>query len=263
MERNIALVLEYDGTRYSGWQIQENAITVQGYVQKALHTLTGEEISVNGCSRTDAGVHAAGYVLNFLTMATIPADKFALALNAFLPEDITAIDSYEVPADFHARFCAKRKTYRYLFYPASRPSALLSKRAWHVRSVDFDPADRDLWQEAAGRMHQAAQHFTGTHDFSAFRAVGSHVKTTVRTIYDAKVYLLPPDFITGHPIFCFEVTGDGFLYNMVRIMTGTLKDVMTGKIEPAEIPMILDSCKREAAGATAPPEGLYLYKVEY
>ncbi len=263
MERNIALVLEYDGTRYSGWQIQENAITVQGCVQKALQALTGEEIAVNGCSRTDAGVHAAGYVLNFLTEATIPGDKFALALNAFLPEDITAIDSYEVPADFHARFCAKRKTYRYLFYPASRPSALLSKRVWHIRSVDFDPADGAVWQDAVGKMNQAAKLFTGTHDFSAFRAMGSHVKTTVRTIYDAKVYLLPPDFITGHPVFCFEVTGDGFLYNMVRIMTGTLKDVMMGKIKPDQIASILASCKREEAGATAPPEGLYLYKVEY
>ena len=263
MERNIALILEYDGTRYSGWQIQENAITVQGCVEKALYDLTGEAIGVNGCSRTDAGVHAAGYVLNFVTKATIPGDKFALALNAFLPEDIAALDSYEVAADFHARFCAKRKTYRYLFYPASRPSALLSKRAWHIRSVDFEQADEAVWQAVAGKMHQAAQHFTGTHDFSAFRAMGSHVKTTVRTIYDAKVYLLPPDFITGRPVFCFEVTGDGFLYNMVRIMTGTLKDVMTGKIEPEEITKILASGQREAAGATAPPEGLYLYRVEY
>ncbi|MBR5280678.1 MAG: tRNA pseudouridine(38-40) synthase TruA, partial [Clostridia bacterium] len=153
MERNIALVLEYDGTRYSGWQIQENAVTIQGCVEKALHTLTGEDISVNGCSRTDAGVHAAGYVLNFATAATIPADKCALAVNAFLPEDITALSSYEVAADFHARFCAKRKTYRYLFYPASRPSALLSKRAWHIRSVDFDPEDEVLWQSAAGKMN--------------------------------------------------------------------------------------------------------------
>lgn len=263
MKRNIALVLEYDGTRYSGWQIQENASTVQGCVQKALYDLTGETIPVNGCSRTDAGVHASGYVLNFVTNATIPADKFALALNAFLPEDITAIASYEVSADFHARFCAKRKTYRYLFYPASRPSALLSKRAWHIRCVDFDTENEAVWQAAAGKMDCAAHFFVGTHDFSAFRAVGSHVKTTVRTIYDAKVYLLPPDFITGHRVFCFEVTGDGFLYNMVRIMTGTLKDVMIGKIAPEQIANILASCKREEAGATAPPEGLYLYRVEY
>ncbi len=263
MGRNIALILEYDGTQYSGWQIQENAITVQGCVQKALRALTGEEISVNGCSRTDAGVHAAGYVLNFVTQSTVPAEKFALALNAFLPEDITALTSYEVAADFHARFCAKKKTYRYLFYPASRPSALLSKRAWHVRSTDFDDVEEGVWLDAAGKMNLAAQSFIGTHDFSAFRAVGSHVTTTVRTIFDAKVYLLPNDFVTGRRVFCFEVTGDGFLYNMVRIMTGTLKDVMTGKVEPARIAGILASGRRKEAGVTAPPEGLYLYRVEY
>ena len=263
MSRNILLEIEYDGTNYSGWQIQENSVTVQGCVEKGLRELTGETISVNGCSRTDAGVHAHGYVMNFMTTSTIPGEKFSLALNAFLPVDITATRSEDVPEAFHARFAAKRKTYRYLFYPSDRPSALLSKRAWHIRTTDFVCKRDEAWQEAARRMDTAAKYFVGTHDFSAFRALGSHVKTTVRTIFDAKVYLLPEDFITGNRVFCFEVTGDGFLYNMVRIMTGTLRDVMMGKRDPAEIQAILTSKARENAGATAPPEGLYLYRVEY
>ncbi len=263
MGRNILLEIEYDGTQYSGWQIQENSITVQGCIEKGLCALTGETISVNGCSRTDAGVHAHGYVLNFYTDSTIPEDKFALALNAFLPDDITAIASRQMPENFHARFDAKRKTYRYLFYPSDRPSALLSKRAWHVRTTDFNDKSMESWQEAALRMSEAAGYFVGTHDFSAFRALGSHVKTTVRTIFDAKVYLLPDDFVTGRRLFCFEVTGDGFLYNMVRIMAGTLRDVLLDKRNPEEIKTILASKERANAGATAPPEGLYLYKVEY
>lgn len=263
MGRNILLEIEYDGTKYSGWQIQENGITVQGCVEKGLYALTGEVISVNGCSRTDAGVHAHGYVLNFRTESTIPAHRFSFALNAFLPEDITAIRSIQVSDEFHARFDAKRKTYRYLFYPSGRPSALLSKRAWHVRTADFAQASEEDWVNAAARMDRGAKFFVGTHDFSAFRALGSHVKTTVRTIFDAKVYLLPEDFITGQRLFCFEVTGDGFLYNMVRIMTGTLRDVMMGKLQSEDIEGILTSKARENAGATAPPEGLYLYRVEY
>lgn len=263
MGRNILLEIEYDGTNYSGWQIQENSVTVQGCVERGLKELTGTTISVNGCSRTDAGVHAHGYVMNFHTDSTIPPDKFSLALNAFLPSDITAIRSAEMPGDFHARFDAKRKTYRYLFYPSDRPSALLSKRAWHIRTADFTCATEQRWQASAARMDEAAKRFVGTHDFSAFRALGSHVKTTVRTIFDAKVYLLPEDFITGQRVFCFEVTGDGFLYNMVRIMTGTLRDVLLGKRDPAEVASILASKARENAGVTAPPEGLYLYRVEY
>ncbi len=260
---NIALVIEYDGTGYSGWQIQENAPTVQACIQKGLQDLTGEAISVNGCSRTDAGVHAHGFVLNFQTATTIPPEKVALALNAFLPDDITAVQSYAVAPDFHARFDAKKKTYRYLFYPSQRPSALLSKRAWHVRTPDFDGVTEEQWQSAVARMHEASSYFVGTHDFTAFRAVGSHVQTTVRTIFDAKVFLLPEDFITGQRLFCFEVTGDGFLYNMVRIMAGTLKEVMLGKQSPDVLPEIIESNVRQRAGMTAPPEGLYLYQVTY
>lgn len=263
MTRNIALVIEYDGTAYSGWQIQENALTIQACIQRGLRELTGEDITVNGCSRTDAGVHAHGFVLNFMTNATIPADKFSLALNAFLPEDIAACVSYEVPKAFHARFDAKRKTYRYLFYPANRPSAILAKRAWHIRTVDFEQATQETWEETRARMDRAAKFFEGTHDFTAFRAIGSHVQTTERTIFKAGVHLLPADFVTGQRLFCFEVTGDGFLYNMVRIMTGTLRDVMMGKRQPEEIREILASKARENAGVTAPPHGLYLQQVEY
>lgn len=243
--RNIKLTIEYDGTAYHGWQSQTNAIAVQDIVTAAVNKLTGESCSITGSSRTDTGVHAIGFVGNFFTEAAIPADKFAFALNTILPEDITIKKSEEVSRDFHARFSANGKTYRYLIYNSTFPSALLRHRAFHV----FYPLDVDA-------MNRAASHFTGTHDFIAFSAAGGSVKTTVRTITRAEV-------VRKGELIEFTVTGDGFLYNMVRIIAGTLVEVGFGKISPDAISEIIAGLDRRKAGRTAPANGLYLVEVYY
>ncbi|MEN6313533.1 MAG: tRNA pseudouridine(38-40) synthase TruA [Clostridiaceae bacterium] len=243
--RNIKLTIEYDGTAYHGWQSQINATAVQDVVASAVSSLTGENCSVTGSSRTDTGVHALGQVCNFHTNSPIPADKFAYALNTLLPEDIVIRKSEDVPDGFHARFSARGKKYRYLFYNSVFPSALLRNRAFHV----YYPLD-------IAAMHKAAGCFTGTHDFAAFSAAGGSVKTTVRTITEAAV--VRDDELVG-----FTVAGDGFLYNMVRIIAGTLVEVGFGRIKADDIPEIIDSCDRKRAGRTAPAHGLYLVEVYY
>ncbi|HEX2946009.1 MAG TPA: tRNA pseudouridine(38-40) synthase TruA [Clostridia bacterium] len=289
--RNIRLILEYDGTAYHGWQSQTNASTVQDTVTAAVKSLTGENCSLIGSSRTDTGVHALGYVCNFSTASAIPADKFSFALNTLLPDDITVRRSEEVPCDFHSRFDAAGKTYRYMIYNSVFPSALLRNRAYHV----YYPLDTDA-------MNRAAQHLTGTHDFLAFSAAGGSVKTTVRTIAQARVsiagqacelpheqsyqpYAQPkersyqppyerdivaPDLRSGSGLDLqsgrlieFTITGNGFLYNMVRIIAGTLIEVGFGKLKPEDIPVIIESLDRRKAGRTAPAHGLYLVGVYY
>lgn len=243
--RNIKLTIEYDGTAYHGWQSQVNAAAVQDIVTKAVGKLTGECSSITGSSRTDTGVHALGQVCNFLTESTIPADKFAFALNTLLPEDITVQKSEEVSADFHSRFSTRGKKYRYLFYNSVFPSALLRNRAYHV----FYPLNVDA-------MEQAARHFVGTHDFAAFCATGSSVKTTVRTITEASV-------MENGRLVEFSIAGDGFLYNMVRIIAGTLVEVGFGRVKPDAVPDIIAGLDRKKAGRTAPAHGLYLVEVYY
>jgi tRNA pseudouridine38-40 synthase len=247
--RNIKLTIEYDGTNYHGWQSQINAIAVQDVVARAANKLTGEEFSVTGASRTDVGVHALGQVANFHTKSGIPADRFSYALNSCLPEDIIIRNSIEVDEDFHSRFSAVGKKYRYLILNASCPSALLRNRAFFV------PYSLEL--EA---MQGAAQYFLGTHDFAAFRAAGSSVKTTERTITQISVNKWN-DY--NGDIFEIEVAGNGFLYNMVRIIAGTLVEIGTGKKKPEEVQGIIESRERVRAGATAPPQGLYLVEVNY
>jgi tRNA pseudouridine38-40 synthase len=258
MKRNIKLTIEFDGTAYHGWQSQENAVTVQDTVTAAVCTLTGENCSLTGSSRTDTGVHALGFVCNFFTESSIPADKFAFALNTLLPEDIAVIRSEEVPPDFHSRFSAKGKKYSYLIYNAVFPSALLRHRAYHV----YYPLD-------VGAMNEAAQFFIGTHDFLAFSASGYSAKTTVRTIMEAAVItvsqaqhsILPGS--GGGQLIEFSVIGDGFLYNMVRIMAGTLVEVGFGKLKPQDMSEIISGLDRRKAGRTAPAHGLYLAEVFY
>lgn len=256
--RNIKLVIEYDGTNYHGWQSQTNALTVQQVIERAIQKLTGEECRLVGSGRTDVGVHALGQVANFHTGSRIPADRFACALNSVLPDDIVIRHSEEVDSDFHSRYSAKGKKYRYLIYNSKYPSALLRNRACHVQyPLDF------------GLMKEAASYFLGTHDFSAFRASGSSTKTSVRTI--THVLFREKDcgsFPGGDApffgrLFEFEVAGDGFLYNMVRIMAGTLIEVGAGKIAPGSIPEIIESRDRKRAGKTAPAHGLYLVEVYY
>lgn len=246
--RNIKLTIEFDGTAYHGWQSQVNAVTVQDTVTAAVNALTGEDCSLSGSSRTDAGVHALGFVCNFHTKSAIPADKFAFALNTLLPEDIVIKGSEEVPDDFHARFSAKGKTYKYLIYNSVFPTALLRDRAYHI----YYPLDITAMQEAAAQ-------FVGTHDFYAFSAAGGSVKTTVRTITAATVTRLNQD----DNLIAFYITGDGFLYNMVRIIAGTLIEVGIGKLKPDDIPKLISGLDRRKAGRTAPAHGLYLVEVFY
>lgn len=243
--RNIKLIIEYDGTDYHGWQIQKNAKTVQGVLVNAIERLTREEITLNGSGRTDSKVHAYGQVANFKTNSNIPAEKFAHALNRILPEDIVVKKSEEVDMDFHARFNAQAKTYRYLIYNSKMPSPLLRNRAWYVSyPLNFED------------MKRAADFFIGTHDFSAFRASGSDVECSIRTI--SRIFLDKND-----DIISLEVTSSGFLYNMMRIITGTLVDVARGKIKYEDIKGIIEGGNRKKAGQTAPPEGLYLVEVYY
>lgn len=243
--RNIKLTIEYDGTAYHGWQSQINAIAVQDTVTDAVNSLTGENCSITGSSRTDTGVHALGQVCNFFTGSAIPSDKFSFALNTLLPDDIVIRKSEEVSSDFHARFSTKGKKYRYLFYNSVFPSALLRHRAYHI----FYPLDVDA-------MRQAAGHLIGTHDFAAFSASGGSVKTTVRTIAHATIE-------RDGELIEFSVTGNGFLYNMVRIMAGTLVEVGFGKMKPDDIPGIIAGLDRRKAGRTAPAHGLYLVEIYY
>lgn len=242
---NIKLTIEYDGTNYHGWQSQKNALSIQDTLENALRKLTGEECKLIGSSRTDVGVHALGQVANFHTNSRIPPEKFSYALNSILPKDIAIKESAEVPLDFHSRHCAKGKKYKYIICNSTYRPALLRNRAWHISSP--------LNIEA---MSKAAMYFQGTHDFSAFRATGSSVKTSVRTIMQTSLK-------ANEEIIEFEISGNGFLYNMVRIIMGTLAEVGMGKIPYDAVPEIIESCDRTRAGKTAPAQGLYLVEVYY
>jgi tRNA pseudouridine38-40 synthase len=243
--RNIKLIIEYDGSRYHGWQSQTNAITIQEILEKSIKKLTGEECSIIGSGRTDVGVHALGQVANLTTTSTIPAEKFSYALNTMLPEDIVVKSSQEVDINFHSRFDAKAKRYSYYIFNSTFPSALLRNKVWHV------PYSIDV-----ALMEKAALFLKGTHDFSAFRAAGSTVKTSVRTIMDILVS-------SNRNIIEISILGDGFLYNMVRIIVGTLIEVGRGKRDVYDVPNILESKDRSKAGITAPAHGLYLVEVFY
>lgn len=243
--KNIKLTIEYDGANYHGWQIQKNAKTIQSILIGALEKLTGEEIILNGSGRTDSKVHAYGQIANFKTNSKIPGGKFSYALNSILPKDIVIRKSEEVKMDFHSRFNVKGKMYRYLIYNSRFSSALLQNRVWHIPHI-LNFAD----------MKRAANFFIGTHDFSAFRASGSSVKSSIRTINHISLK-------KNDEIISLEIIGNGFLYNMVRIITGTLIDVGKGKIKHKDIREIIQGQDRKKAGKTAPPEGLYLVEVYY
>ncbi|HHX71759.1 MAG TPA: tRNA pseudouridine(38-40) synthase TruA [Clostridiales bacterium] len=243
--RNIALLLSYDGTNYHGWQTQENAVTVQETIEHALSLATGEKITLYGCGRTDAGVHAKNYVASFRTSCTIPAHRIPAASRRFLPPDITIWEGMEVPADFHARFSCVKKEYVYSFYSGTAPDPFLRRYAAYTPY----PIRLD-------EMQKAAAHYTGTHDFAAFCASGSIVKSTVRNVFSSKVE-------QNGPLTQFFVSADGFLYNMVRIMAGTLLYVSLGKLEAEDIPAVLAGKRRMDAGITAPPQGLCMNRVWY
>lgn len=243
--RNIKLLISYDGTAYHGFQIQKNAVTVQETLENALAGLTGEKISVTGCSRTDAGVHAVNYVCNFKTNTKIPCDKLPYAVNTMLPEDISCMAAEDADEDFHARFSAKSKIYVYKIYNAPLRNALKYKYSWHY------PYKIDV-----NLMKQACGYFLGEHDFTAFMASGGQQKTTVKTIYSLEVSDSENDIE-------IKIHANGYLYNMVRIIAGTLVYIGNGKIASGELENIIKSGDRTRAGITAPPQGLFLYKVFY
>ncbi len=243
--RRIMLIVAYDGTAYHGWQVQDNGETIEGELNKALHALTGEEIAVIGASRTDAGVHGLCNRAVFDTEATIPAERFADAINTFLPEDIRVRESMEVDADFHPRKCATHKTYEYRIDCEKIANPLMARYAWHVKG----PLDVD-------KMKMAAQVLVGEHDFTSFCSVNGVTLTNVRTVYNVDI------IEEKEHIIVVRITGNGFLYNMVRIIVGTLVQVGMGRIDCARMRDILEACDRTKAGMTAPANGLTLVKIE-
>lgn len=245
MTRNIKLVIEYDGTRYAGWQIQRGRPTVQQQIVDAIHRVTNEKVTLYGASRTDAGVHAVGQVANFHTRSKILTERFPHAINFYLPEDIAVRSAEEVPAEFHAQFDARGKTYRYTVLNAWTPRPLVRTTTYHVRG----PLEVSL-------MRRAARAFIGRHDFRAFGTEAGRRKTTVRTVRHFKIWR------DGELLF-FEVNGDGFLYNMVRAMVGTLLRVGQGKLPPREVARILREADRVSVGPIVPPHGLCLMEVQY
>ncbi len=242
---NIKLTLQYDGTAYHGWQTQENAITVQATVENVIKKLTGTKPQLVGCGRTDTGVHAKKYICNFKSETSIPCDKLPYALNSQLPGNIVCTHAEYADRNFDSRKSAKGKTYTYLIANSQYRNVFYTTRAWHYRyKLDIE------------EMRKAARHFLGTHDFIGFAASGFTVKTTVRTITDIKID-------SDGDIISISVTGNGFLYNMVRIIAGTLVFAGNGKIKPEDIPDIIASKERKRAGITAPACGLYLTEVFY
>ncbi len=242
---NYLLTLCFDGSDYHGWQVQSNALTVQSRLQDAIEQILGVRESVTGCSRTDAHVHADMFCCNMRTQKEMAPNKLQTALNAVLPRDIAVLSVREVPLDFHARYDCTGKSYRYLILNRTVRDPFLEKRALHYpRQID------------TAALNCEAQGFLGTHDFSAFCASKSTVEDKVREIRACSVQ-------RNGDLVEFYVEGNGFLYNMVRIMVGTLLEIDSGKIEHGVIPYILADCDRTKAGVTAPAHGLYLHRVYY
>lgn len=242
---NYKLTMAYDGTNYHGWQRQKNGITVQEVLEKTLTGIFGKEITVTGCSRTDAGVHAKIYVCNFCGDTTIPCDKLPFVLNTVLPEDIRAYKCEKVPESFNARFATLTKAYEYTIVNRPFMDPLLRNFAWHYPvSLNFD------------KMRAAADLICGKHDFASFCAAGSSVKTTVRTVTELSLK-------RHDDIIVIRAAADGFLYNMVRIIAGTLVYVGNGKLSVEDIAELIDKKDRRLMGITAPPQGLSLVEVNY
>ena len=243
--RNIKLIIEYDGKSFNGWQKQPNKLNIQGEIEKAIGEITGEEIDLIASGRTDAGVHSLGQTANFKTESSIPVEKFAIAINSKLKRSIVIKKAEEVEEKFHSRLSCKKKTYRYIINNSIEGSAIYRNLETHIpQKLNVE------------KMKEAVKYFEGEHDFKAFKASGTSSKSSVRTIYKAELYQV------GEKIF-IELTGNGFLYNMVRIIAGTLVEVGMGKIEPAQIEEIIKKGEREMAGKTLPPNGLYLLEVMY
>ena len=243
--RNIKLTIEYDGKEFNGWQKQPNKLNIQGSIEQAIKQITGEDVDLQASGRTDAGVHALGQVANFKTNSHIPIEKFAIAINTNLKRSIRILKAEEVDERFHSRLSCKKKTYRYIINNSDKGTAIYRNLETNI-PFSLDEV----------KMNEAVKYFIGEHDFKAFKASGTSSKSSVRIIYDAKVYR------NGERVY-IELTGNGFLYNMVRIISGTLVEVGMGKLEPTDILKIIESRDREKAGKTLQPQGLYLVNVDY
>ncbi|MDE5670206.1 MAG: tRNA pseudouridine(38-40) synthase TruA [Eubacterium sp.] len=243
--RNLLVEISYDGSSYHGWQVQKNALTVQEVFQNAVERVFCSRLDVKGCSRTDSGVHANSYFVSFKTDKSIPEDKVVTALNTYLPKDIAVIFCKEVAEDFHARYSVKTKEYVYKLYNGKIRNPFYNHFAFHYR-----------YPINAEYLNEQAKAFIGTYDFSGFCSSNSGVEDTVRTVKNFEVSR------DGDMVY-FTVEADGFLYNMVRIMVGTLIFINEGKIKSDELKDIIESKNRKRAGKTAPPQGLYLNRVNY
>ncbi len=244
-KKRVRLIVAYDGTNYHGWQVQPGVITIESELNRCLSALLQEEIQVIGASRTDSGVHALGNVAVFDTTARMPAEKISYALNQRLPEDIRIQKSEEVASDWHPRHCDSRKTYEYHIYRGEFPMPIKRLYALHTyHKLDVE------------RMREAAAFLEGEHDFKSFCQTGAQVESTVRTIYKAEMVEDGSELI-------IRVCGNGFLYNMVRIIVGTLLEVGQGKRKPEDVKRIIEEKERAAAGPTAPAHGLLLYQYEF
>lgn len=245
---NIAIVLSYDGTNYSGWQVQPNKKTVQGELEQALFKVFGKDVKTTASGRTDAMVSAIGQVVSFECEDKFPTDKLMYLINDNLPLDIRVLKSYEVTSDFNARFSSKRKTYEYYFYFGSVNNAYLDK------TYTFFKGELDI-----SSMKSACKYLIGTYDFSSFCASNTEVENKTRTIYTAKIQCVNKEFNA----YKFVITGNGFLYNMVRIIMGTLINVGYLKLKPNKLKEIIANRDRTLAGATVKAHGLVLKSVEY
>jgi tRNA pseudouridine38-40 synthase len=243
--RILKLVLEYDGFEYCGWQVQDNAPTIQGVVEEALGKILGERVRVSGAGRTDAKVHAVGQVASFPCASDLPTAALQRALNSMLPRDVVVHEVQDVPADFHARFSARGKVYTYRILNRPLRAALRLRYVWHIAQ----PLD-------VTAMATAASALQGTHDFASFQATGSEVKTTERTLTELTIARQGDEVV-------LSCTANGFLRHMVRTIVGTLVEVGRGVRRPTDIQRILDAHDRRQAGVTAPPQGLYLVQVLY
>ena len=243
--RRILLTVEYDGTGYAGWQRQINALTVQQVLEEALAEACGHPVTVTGSSRTDAGVHALDQKVHFDTDSGIPPEKYPFVLNTMLPPDIRVSEGREVPQDFHARFLTSGKTYTYRIWNARHASALRRNTFWHV-PVRLDEAS----------VREALPALYGRHDFAAFQAAGGTAKTTIRTIREAELSVSGSEWI-------LTVSGDAFLYNMVRIIAGTAAEIGLHRMEPDAFAKAFETLDRLSLGMTAPAHGLELTKVYY
>lgn len=246
MERNIKMVIAYDGTNYHGFQRQKNALAIQEVLEDTMSSMFGHNVKMIGSGRTDTGVHARGQVVNFRATAKIPIDKMPIAVNSRLPRDIAVLSAEEVPLDFHARYSAEEKTYAYQLLVSDCPDPFTAPYVWQVK--------KPLKLEA---MRQALAIIVGTHDFSSFEASGSAVRDPVRTIYEATLTE------EGNHRVTIRFRGNGFLYHMVRNLVGTLVDVGLGRTSVADFSAILEAHDRRCAGVTAPPQGLFLENVRY